>query len=189
MKFKSLISFGAILATALFAACTGNESSNVWDDYADWRETNIQWIEEQAALTDAQGEPVYTKVVPSWNKKSYVLMRWYNDTTKTMGNFIPLYNSTCDVKYYGQLCTEEPFDSSYNSVSPADSLYRFMPSNMIKGWTIALERMHVGDSVEVLIPYEQAYGSASQGIIKPYSALKFQIKLVNVAGEFIRPQN
>ena len=50
-----------------------------------------------------------------------------------------------------------------------------------------MERMHVGDTVEVLVPYAQGYGSSSQGKIKPFSALRFNIKLVDIAGEYIRP--
>lgn len=172
---------------AALASCNSDDDSNVWDQYADWRELNTKWIEEQAALTDTDGKPLYTKVVPKWNANAYVLMRWFNDTTKTSGNFVPLYTSTVDVKYYGQLYNNEPFDSSYNSVTPGDSLFRCTPGSVIKGWAIALERMHVGDSVEVLIPSEQAYGSSTSGKIQPYSALNFKIKLVNVAGEYILP--
>ncbi len=186
MNLKSIILSGALFAAAL-TACNGDDDSNVWDQYADWRELNVKWIEEQAALTDPAGKPIYTKVVPRWNRNAYVLMRWFNDTTKTSGNFVPLYTSTVDVKYYGELYNKLPFDSSYTSVTPGDSLFRCTPSGVIKGWAIALERMHVGDSVEVLVPYEQGYGSSSSGKIQPYSALNFKIKLVNVAGEYIRP--
>ena len=51
---------------------------------------------------------------------------------------------------------------------------------MIQGWTVALEDMRVGDSCEVVIPYTMAYGAQSSGLIKPYSALKFHIKLVDI---------
>lgn len=174
-------------ATIGFSSCSSDDDSDIWDQWTDYREANEAFMTEQEELTDAQGKKVYTKVVPAWNKNAYVLMRWINDTTKTEGNLRPLYTSTVDVKYYGRTYENEPFDSSYLSLTPADSVVRFRANGVIPGWTIALERMHVGDSVEVLVPYSQGYGSSSQGKIKPFSALKFNIKLVDIPGEYIRP--
>ena len=51
---------------------------------------------------------------------------------------------------------------------------------MIAGWKLAVQNMHVGDSVEVLIPYAQAYGTKSNGVIKPYTALRFNLRLVDI---------
>lgn len=173
---------------AILSSCSSGDDSSTWDDYAEWREANISWLDDHETLTDNNGDPVYTKVVPAWNTNAYILMKWYNDTMKTKDNLRPLYTSTVDVKYIGRLYNNVAFDSSFTSTEPADSLYRTSVSNTINGWIIAMERMHVGDSVEILVPYEQGYGANSQGnYIKPYSALKFDIKLVDVAGEYIRP--
>lgn len=175
------------LAAGFGTSCSEDEDSDVWDEYKDYREANEAYMAAQATLTDANGELVYTKVVPAWNKNAYVLMRWFNDTTLTRDNLTPLYTSTVDVKYYGRNYEDEPFDSSYLSLEPADSVVRFQLNSVITGWTIAMERMHVGDTVEVLVPYAQGYGSSSTGSILPFSALKFNIKLVNIAGQNIRP--
>lgn len=168
-------------------SCSSDDESDTWEEYADYREANIKYIEDAEALKGSDGKPLYTRVVPAWNKNAYVLMRWFNDTVETQGNLRPLYTSTVDVKYYGRTYQDEPFDSSYLSLSPADSVVRFSLPSLVSGWAIAMERMHVGDTVEVLIPFAQGYGSSSSGIIKPYSTLKFNIKLVNIAGEYIRP--
>ena len=48
-----------------------------WSDYKEWRETNQNWLAEQ----EHSGK--YTKVVPTWNKNLYVLMRWINDPETT----------------------------------------------------------------------------------------------------------
>jgi FKBP-type peptidyl-prolyl cis-trans isomerase FklB len=184
---KTLKALLLLPAMAMLTACSSDDS-DTWDDYAEWREANISWLEEQAALTDSKGQPIYTKVTPTWNSNAYVLMRWFNDTTANRDNLRPLLTSTVDVKYYGRLYNDQPFDSSYARTVPADSIYRCQISSTIGGWIIAMERMHVGDSVEVLIPYQQAYGSQSSGsYILPYSALRFNIKLVDVAGEYIKP--
>lgn len=188
MMGKRIIYLLTGLLTLGFASCSSDDDdSDVWKEYAEYREANEAYINAQEALKDASGNPVYTRVVPAWNKNAYVLMRWFNDTTKTSSNLTPLYTSTVDVKYYGRNYQDEPFDSSYLSLTPADSVVRFSLTKVISGWPIAMERMHVGDSVEVLVPYAQGYGSGSSGKIKPYSTLKFNIKLVDVAGEYVRP--
>lgn len=184
---KRFVYFLTALAAVVMVSCGDDDDSNTWDDYADYREANVAYIDAQAALKDADGKPLYTRVVPAWNKDAYVLMRWFNDTTATASNLRPLYTSTIDVKYYGRNYQDEPFDSSYLSLTPADSVTRFSLTGVISGWAIAMERMHVGDSVEVIVPYSQGYGSSSTGKIKPYSTLKFNIRLVNVAGEYVRP--
>ena len=114
-------------------------------------------------------------------------MRWFNDTTATTNNRKPIYTSTVDVKYYGRTYEDVPFDSSYRSLSPADSVSRFQLNSVISGWVIALEKMHIGDSVEVIVPYSYAYGSSGNSSIPPFSVLKFNIKLVDIPGQFVRP--
>lgn len=188
MKKFFLFTFIGALAAGFISSCSsGDDSNDVWDEYKDYREANDAFMVEQEALTDDNGNKVYTKVVPAWNENAYVLMRWFNDTTLTRENLTPIYTSTVDVKFYGRNYENEPFDSSYLSLQPADSVIRCQINSVIPGWAIAMEKMHVGDTVEVIIPYAQAYGSTSRKGILPFSALKFNIKLVNVAGQNIRP--
>ena len=114
-------------------------------------------------------------------------MHYFNDTTLTRDNLSPLYTSTVDAKYIGYLYDGTPFDSSYLNTSPADSILRLSLAGVIPGWTVALSFMHVGDSCEVLIPYEYAYGNTGDRKIKPYSALRFIMKLVDIPGYEVQP--
>lgn len=157
--------------------------------YENWLDLNLEWLGKQAELKDSSGKPVYTRVVPGWNSNAYVLMRWFNDTTLTAGNLRPLYTSTVDCKYIGRLYNDQPFDSSYRNITPADSIFRTRLTDVIPGWTIAFERMHVGDSVEVIVPFAQGYGTQWSGNIPPYSVLRFNIKLVDVYAEYFKPGN
>ena len=185
---KSLICLIPATVAALSSCSFDDNNDSTWEQYAEWRQINEQWLDEQASLTGPDGKPLYTKVVPAWNENAYVLMHWYNDTMVTKDNLRPLYTSTIDVKYIGRLYNDEPFDSSYLNTQPADSIYRCLVSTNIPGWVIAMERMHVGDSVSLLIPYAQGYGSSSAGsLIKPYSALQFDIKLVDIPAEYVKP--
>lgn len=164
----------------IFTSCKIGDDG-VWEEYAEWRKTNESWFNEQKVRVDANGNKFYTEVSPVWDTTQCVLIHYYNDRKLTEGNLTPLYTSTVDVKYRGCLYNEEPFDSSYSlTASYGDSIYRTQCNKTIQGWIIALENMRVGDSCEVIIPQNLAYGAQNMGIIKPYSALKFQIKLVDI---------
>lgn len=177
---KKLPLFFTFALVAILYACTPS-SSSIWDEYEAWRKNNESWLIEQQNRTNADGSKYYTTLVPDWDTTQYVLIHYFNDRKLTEGNLSPLFTSTVDVKYKGCLYNEEPFDSSYtNTASYGDSIYRTQCNKVIQGWAVALEDMRVGDSCEVVIPYSMAYGAQESGVIKPYSALKFNIKLVDI---------
>ncbi|MBQ7942024.1 MAG: FKBP-type peptidyl-prolyl cis-trans isomerase [Muribaculaceae bacterium] len=178
-----------LLLTALcygFVSCVDSDE-DTWNEYKEWRETNESWLAEKAQKKNTDGSDFYKKISPAWDRSSYVYIHYFNDTTLTRGNLSPMYTSTVDVKYIGRFYDGTAFDSSYLNTSPADSIFRTKLSGVISGWAIALNDMHVGDSCEVLIPYQWAYGSSKYGDIKPYSALQFNIKLVDIPGYEIQP--
>lgn len=179
MKKLPLLLLFALVST-LVSCELGSEST--WDTYAEWRESNESWYEEQKALTNADGSKYYTELTPVWDSTQSVLIHYFNDRKLTEGNLSPLYTSTVDVKYKGCLYNDEPFDSSYAlTASYGDSIYRKKCTNVIQGWVVALADMRVGDSCEVVVPYNMAYGAQETGgVIKPYSMLKFNIKLVDI---------
>ena len=162
----------AVVALTMLDSCLGE---SIYDQYKDWRKTNDAWYEQQKA----SGQ--YTLLTASWDPSAQTLIRWHNDTMLTRDNLKPLITSTVDVKYHLSLCDGTPVDSSYNIVSPADSIYRSMLNQNVEGWMIALSRMHVGDSCTIIVPYQQGYGSYKQSeVLLPYSNLIFDIKLVDI---------
>ena len=52
--------------------------------------------------------------------------------------------------------------------------------NLIEGWIIAMQAMHVGDKWEVYIPASMGYGRYAQPGIPAYSTLIFEIELLGV---------
>lgn len=181
MRKTALIFVALILSATALTSCLNNDDyEDAWDKYAEWREANDQWLEEMSQLADDNGEPFYQTVRAAWDYHSYVLIHYYNDTTLTRGNLSPLYTSTVDVIYKGQLYDGTPFDSSYLKTWPADSVCRTNQSNIITGWVIALSDMHIGDSCDVIIPYQSAYSATGSGSVLPYSNLKFSMKLVGI---------
>jgi FKBP-type peptidyl-prolyl cis-trans isomerase FklB len=53
-------------------------------------------------------------------------------------------------------------------------------SQVIKGWTEALQLMPVGSKWELYIPQELAYGDREQQKIPPYSMLIFTVELIEI---------
>lgn len=160
---------------AIISSC--NKSDTTWDDYADWRNINNSWLAEQGLKKASDGTPYYDTIRPTYDPGNYVLAHWFNDRSKTAGNLVPYSTSTVSVKYIGKLYNEVAFDSSYRNT---DSIFITKVNAVIAGWTSVLQQMHVGDTIEVVIPYQSAYGATGSGIIKPYSTLVFGIKLVDI---------
>ena len=50
----------------------------------------------------------------------------------------------------------------------------------MSGWAIGIPQMHCGDTVELIVPYGVGYGAQNTGTIKPYSNLRFNIRLVDI---------
>ena len=89
----------------------------------------------------------------------------------------PTASQKVKVDYEGRLIDGKVFDSSYERGQPAT----FGVTQVIAGWTEALQLMPVGSKWELYIPYELAYGDRETGgDIKPYSALIFTVELKGI---------
>lgn len=81
------------------------------------------------------------------------------------------------VKYEGRLIDGTVFDSTEkHGGEPAT----FAPNQVIKGWTEALTLMPVGSKWQLYIPQELAYGNRDAGQIKPFSALIFDVEVLDI---------
>jgi FKBP-type peptidyl-prolyl cis-trans isomerase FklB len=78
--------------------------------------------------------------------------------------------------YKGTLIDGTVFDSSYDRGEPLV----FGVSQVIKGWTEALQLMKEGSKWELYIPSDLAYGSRDMGTIKPFSTLIFTVELISI---------
>jgi FKBP-type peptidyl-prolyl cis-trans isomerase FklB len=89
----------------------------------------------------------------------------------------PTKEDTVTVEYKGQLIGGEVFDSTDKSGKPAT----FKLSQVIPGWTEALQLMPAGSTWEIYVPANLAYGSRSVGgPIGPNETLIFNIHLISV---------
>lgn len=176
--FHRVISIGIGLLT--LTACNADSDDDKKEEVdQEWVDANNAYYDSEASRVDADGSLFYTRIVPQWNSNASILMHRFTDPALTAGNLVPMITSTVNVKYEGKLYDGTVFDNSY---SATDSLYTTKVSNVVEGWAIALCNMHVMDSVRVVIPAGQGYGSSSHGSIPAFSTLVFDIKLVDIPG-------
>jgi FKBP-type peptidyl-prolyl cis-trans isomerase FklB len=93
----------------------------------------------------------------------------------------PTIDSPTSCNYEGRLIDGTVFDSSYKRGRPST----FAPKQVIKGWTEAMQLMKEGDTWELYLPSELAYGDRGAGRdIPPGSALIFTLEMVEVFGGY-----
>ncbi|AQG80236.1 peptidylprolyl isomerase [Spirosoma montaniterrae] len=89
----------------------------------------------------------------------------------------PTATDRVKVHYTGKLLDGKVFDSSVERGQPAE----FGVSEVIKGWTEALQLMPVGSKWTLYIPSDLAYGDRGAGAdIKPGSTLVFDVELLDI---------
>jgi FKBP-type peptidyl-prolyl isomerase-like protein len=91
----------------------------------------------------------------------------------------PTLNDSVVVHYHGTLPNGTVFDSSIDRGEPIT----LGVSQVIPGWTEALQLMKPGDKWKLYIPFPLGYGSQSTGKIPAYSDLIFVVQLLKVVGQ------
>ena len=90
---------------------------------------------------------------------------------------VPTATDTVRTHYHGTLIDGTVFDSSVQRGEPAE----FPVGGVISGWTEALQLMPVGSKWRLHLPYQLAYGErGAGGAIGPYSALVFEVELLDI---------
>ena len=89
----------------------------------------------------------------------------------------PTTNDQVTVHYHGMLIDGSVFDSSVDRGQPAT----FGVTQVIKGWTEALQLMSIGDKWKLTIPSNLAYGDqGAGGMIGPGETLIFEVELLSI---------
>jgi FKBP-type peptidyl-prolyl cis-trans isomerase FklB len=88
---------------------------------------------------------------------------------------VPVIANVVKAHYTGMFLDGKVFEST-DGKDPVD----FPVGQVIKGWTEALQLMPVGSKWKLYIPYNLAYGERGNPSIEPYSALIFDVELVDI---------
>lgn len=124
-------------------------------------QANKDWLEAKAKEEGIKALPkgIYYKVLAVGNAQT-----------------TPSVRSIVTAHYTGKTIDGKTFDSSRGGVPLACRL-----CDLIEGWIIAMQQMHIGDKWEVYIPAEMGYGKFSQPGIPGGSTLIFEIELLGIA--------
>ncbi len=79
--------------------------------------------------------------------------------------------------YRGSLISGKVFDDAWQRGYPE----AFRVDDLVTGFQIALQSMHIGDLWKVYIPYQEGYGSRNDGEIPGFSTLIFEIELTGIS--------
>jgi FKBP-type peptidyl-prolyl cis-trans isomerase len=88
----------------------------------------------------------------------------------------PTLESSVSVYYTLSTTDGQVLESNMDQPEPVT----FPLNRVIEGWKQGLQRMKKGGEYMLYVPYELGYGYTGQGNVRPYSALVFHIKLVDV---------
>lgn len=197
MKKSILWIIGLLLVTS-FSIVSCDETDGAVDPYFKWEERNKLYIDSIAKVAKAnlgnevgQWKMIHTyKFNPPINEltqdvNDYVYCRVL---AKGDGAMKPLFTDEVSAHYRGKLIplydgTEVVFDQSYQgNLNPEVAVpVSFAVNELIEGWTTVLMQMVEGDRWEIHIPYGLGYGIYGQSDIPGYSALVFDMQLVDIS--------
>ncbi|MBR4048560.1 MAG: FKBP-type peptidyl-prolyl cis-trans isomerase [Bacteroides sp.] len=127
----------------------------------DYIKANKEWLENKSKEAGVKplAKGIYYKVLKEGDKSSAQ----------------PTVRSIITAHYTGWTINGKKFDSSRGGVPLACRL-----CDLIEGWIIAMQQMHIGDKWEIYLPAEMGYGKFSQPGIPGGSTLIFEIELISI---------
>ncbi|MEC9068222.1 FKBP-type peptidyl-prolyl cis-trans isomerase [Altererythrobacter marinus] len=90
----------------------------------------------------------------------------------------PTVEDRVTIHYAGTLTDGTTFDSSWDRGEPAT----FPLGRLIPAWQMAVPRMAVGDTIEIAVPADLAYGPQGKRTIPGNATLLFTIELIAIEG-------
>ena len=178
-----------LLSSVLFGLTSCDEKDGA-SEYDNWKERNTQYIDSIATVARANADGNWRVILAEglnaeaeWPNEYYVFC--YSLQTGS-GTESPMYSDSVAVNYSGRLIPTPKykdgylFDSSYSGkFDPSfDTPVALELSSLVHGLGTALLHMVKGDTWRVYIPNRLGYGNEAAGNVPAYSALIFEINLV-----------
>ncbi|SFW57244.1 FKBP-type peptidyl-prolyl cis-trans isomerase [Cellulophaga fucicola] len=165
-----------IFAIALQETLEGNEQISKEDAQSYIRKSITEIKEREAERLSAEGKLFLTENVKKQGITTTESGLQYK-VLKMGDGKKPTADDKVEVHYEGKLIDGTVFDSSIERGEPIV----FGVSQVIKGWTEALQLMPVGSKWRVYIPQDLAYGErGAGGQIPPYATLIFDVELLSI---------
>lgn len=202
-RIRKILCFLLPLAALLFASCEEVQKASKYDNWQARNEAFIDSIaretggliidsEEKAAAVEVGRLFAIATTAGTMSGDQYVYCK---KITANPDGRRPLYTESVSAYYYGTLITGDRFDGNFTGYSALDqgtlnatdkaptefdAPSEFSVSGVIAGWTAALQLMKTGERWMLYIPYQSGYGTSGSGSILGYSALTFDLDLVEV---------
>lgn len=202
-RIRKILCFLLPLAALLFASCEEVQEASKYDNWQSRNEAFIDSIaretggliidsEEKAAAVEVGRLFAIATTAGTMSGDQYVYCK---KITANPDGCRPLYTESVSAYYYGTLITGDRFDGNFTGYSALDqgtlnatdkaptefdAPSEFSVSGVISGWTAALQLMKTGERWMLYIPYQSGYGTSGSGSILGYSALTFDLDLVEV---------
>ncbi len=177
-----------------------SEENTGEEEYANWQARNELFLASIA--TDSMqngGWERYKKYsldqTTEGKASEYVYVKKIDHSGES--TVMPNFTDSVRVIYQGRLLPSKSysqgyvFDGTVNGEYSVKRAYtsRQLVSNMIDGYSTALQHMTVGDHWRIYIPSELGYGVSGSTKIPGYSVLIFEVTLLDVspAGQVMKP--
>lgn len=164
------------------SSCSESEDEEI-NEYANWQTRNEAYIADIAKK--CQRVKVYTKdQLEEGSASDYV---YYEVLQQGDGGDSPYYSDTVRISYRGRLIptTSYPegvvFEETYTGLFDwqTTGVSTTTLTGLIDGFTTILQYMHRGDRWRVYIPYQLAYNTTKKENIPVYSALIYDLALID----------
>ena len=202
-RIRKILCFLLPLAALLLASCEEVQEASKYDNWQARNEAFIDSIaretggliidsEEKAAAVEVGRLFAIATTAGTMSGDQYVYCK---KITANPDGRRPLYTESVSAYYYGTLITGDRFDGNFTGYSALDqgtlnatdkaptefdAPSKFSVSGVISGWTAALQLMKTGERWMLYIPYQSGYGTSGDRNILGYSALTFDLDLVEV---------
>ena len=188
-RIRKTLCFLLPLAALLFASCEEVQEASKYDNWQARNEAFIDSIaretggliidsEEKAAAVEVGRLFAIATTAGTMSGDQYVYCK---KITANPDGRRPLYTESVSAYYYGTLITGDRFDGNFTGYSALDQgTLNATDKAPTEGWTAALQLMKTGERWMLYIPYQSGYGTSGSGSILGYSALTFDLDLVEV---------
>jgi len=176
MRLAIIVGLAIVLGAIGLAGCQQNSTAGRHE--AVDRNKSGQWADDSPeAKTLKAGEDFLAANAKKEGVKTLSSGLQYKVLKEGKGKS-PKLTDKVTTNYRGTLLDGTEFDSSYKSGKPVE----FPVGGVIKGWTEAVQLMHVGDKWQLFIPSNLAYGADGYPgtPIGPNETLIFEIELLGI---------
>ena len=185
-RWMQMMSLSFIICHLSFSLCACSEKHDTVEEFADWQARNETYFEQQYQAHSA------SNIIKKWTVEDATEVPHTDcvliDKLKEgSGTVTPYYSDTIRVHYSGRLLPSVSypqgyvFDQSWSGTFDEATAVplKFSMSEVILGFSTALQRMHKGDKWRIIIPYQLGYNAVEKTGVPAYSTLIYEVTLVD----------